>query len=213
MPPKLRAIAAALALTVTACSGGGDADEDDAETSAAEFEKPTVALHVERADLVSPHQARGPLDDDTADAVVDVVQRLLLVTSAEPLTSGEAGAGFADLFTPDAGERAANADRGVFFDEGVPTFGTLQPDLATIAMTGLAGTMDPSTQLVIATFRWDVGGSDRPDDRIVREGQLSLIPEDSEWKIGAYTIVVTRTIDDSTTTTTATTDDDAEEDE
>jgi hypothetical protein len=55
------------------------------------------------------------------------VQDLLLITSAEPLAQGKAGGGFADLFTPDAGARAANHDRAVFFDEGVPTFGELDP--------------------------------------------------------------------------------------
>jgi hypothetical protein len=205
---RLIAGAVALALTVTACSGGGDDDDtaqdDETETSGTEFVRASVDLELTRAELVSPHQARSDLDATTRDAVVGVVEDLLLITSAQPLVEGKTGGGFADLFTPDAGERAANDDRAAFFDEGVPRFGEIETEAATLAMTGLAGSMDPATQLVIATFRWDVTSTARPADRIVREGQLSLVPDDAGvWRIGAYTLVVTRTVDESTTTTTA----------
>ena len=211
MPPtRLAAIAVAFALAVSGCSGGDDDDDatDDTDTSSTEFERASVELEVTRAHLVSPHQARRDLDAATRDAVTGVVEDLLLVTSATPLVEGKTGGGFADLFTADAGARAANTDRAAIFDEGVPRFGELTTETATVAMTGLAGSMDPATELVIATFRWDVRSAERPKDRIVREGQLHLVPDDGDWKIGAYTIVVTRTVDESTTTTTATTEPD-----
>jgi hypothetical protein len=132
-----------------------------------------------------------------------VVERLLLVTSAGPLVEGKAGGGFAGLFTPDAGARAANHDRDVFFDEGV-RLGELNEREARVGLTGLAGSMDPATSLVVAKYVWDVTSAERPDDRVRRIGELSLVPVGGAWKIGAYTVVVTRTIDDSTTTTTAT---------
>lgn len=210
MPPtRFAAVAVALALAVTGCSGddddGEDATRDDTETSSTEFERPTVELTVGRAELVSPHAAMGPLDEPTKTAVTGVVEDLLLVTSAEPLGVGKAGGGFADLFTPDAGARAAGTDRSVFFDEGVPIFGELDAEEATLELTGLAGSMDPATALVIAKYRWNVTSAERPADRVVREGELHLIPDGDAWRIGAYTIVVTRTVDDTTTTTTATT--------
>lgn len=204
MPPKVRAVAVALALAVAGCSGDDDdAGDDDAETSSSTAVKAEVALEVTRAELVSPHQARGPLDAATRDAVGEVVERLLLVTSAQPLASGRAGAGFADLFTPSAGARAAGADRAALFDEGVPSFGELETETATVELIGLAGSMDPATALVIAKFTWAVASGERPGDRIARAGQLSLVPDDGGWVIGAYTVAVTRTIDDTTTTTTA----------
>jgi hypothetical protein len=206
--PSRRLLAAvALALAVAACSGGGDDDakKDDTETSSAEHVKASVDLDVTRAELVSPHQALGPLEGGTRDAVAGVVEKLLLVTSADPLAEGKAGPGFADLFTPDAGARAANADRAAFFDEGVPRFGDLKPTTATLELTGLAGIEDPKTQLVVAKFAWDVASATHPGDSVHRTGELSLVPSGNEWKIGAYTIVVTRTVNDETTTTTATT--------
>jgi hypothetical protein len=199
---KAVALAVVLALSVTACSGG---DDDDAESTTTSVPKAAVALDVTRAELVSPHQAKAPLDDGVRDDVAGVVEDLLLVTSAEPLVAGKAGGGFADLFTPDAAARAANEDREVFFDEGVPAFGRLRPTTKTIEMTGLAGTDDPAAALVVARYAWTVESAANPGDRIVRTGELSLVPGGDGWRIGAYTIVVTRTIADTTTTTTAAT--------
>lgn len=204
MPPTRRLVlAAVLALSVAACTGGDDeASERDTETSAEEFVRASVDLDVSRAELVSPHAPKGALDAGTRDAVAKVVEHLLLVTSAGPLVEGKAGAGFANLFTPDAGARAANADRAVFFDEGVEDFGELTPVESRVGLTGLAGSLDPSTTLVVARFVWTVEGE--RGDRIARTGELSLVPDDGAWKIGAYTIAVTRTIGQTSTTTTAT---------
>jgi hypothetical protein len=211
---RLAAIAVVLALAVTACSGGdddapdADAGGDDTSTSSESFEQASVELEVTRADLVSPHAAKAALDAETRDAVQGVVEQLLLVTSAGPLVEGRAGGGFADLFTADAGARAANADRAAFFDEGVEDFGELTPVEARVGMSGLEGSMDTKTALVVARFRWIVAGEH--GDRIARTGELSLVPAvlpsgEVAWKIGAYTIAVTRDLDGSSTTTTATT--------
>jgi hypothetical protein len=207
----LAAIAVALALAVAGCSGGGDDDTggeaggDATSTSSTELEQASVDLEVTRADLVSPHAAKTSLDDGTRDAVRDVVQQLLLITSAGPLVEGKAGGGFADLFTADAGARAANQDRAAFFDEGVEDFGELTPVEARVGMSALAGSMDPKTALVVARYRWIVEGEH--GDRIARTGELSLVPAQSSgettWKIGAYTIGVTRDLGGESTTTTA----------
>jgi hypothetical protein len=203
------AVAVALALAVTGCSRGGDDDDeakpDDTETSARSLVKATVSLDVSRSELVSPHKEFGPLEASTRDAVAGVVEELLLITSAKPLVEGKAGGGFADLFTPDAGAKAANADRDAFFDEGLPPFGDLEQVEARVGMTGLEGSDAAATSLVIAKFVWNVASTEDPDDVVNRIGELSLVRVDDAWKIGAYAIVVTRTIDEETTTTTATT--------
>ena len=206
MPPKrLAAIAVALALAVTGCSGDDDdgKKEDDTDTSSSAFAKPAVELTVGKTELVSPHQALGPLDEPTTKAVTKVVEDLLLITSAGPLSAGKAGGGFADLFTPDAGARAAGTDRKVVFDEEVPVFGELKAEEASLELTGLAGSMDPATALVVARYRWTVTSVERPADRIAREGELQLVRKDGAWKIAAYGFIVKRTVAGETTTTTA----------
>lgn len=208
MPPtKLAAVALALALTV-GCSGGDDDDTsaDDTEASSNQLIKPNVELTVTRADLVSPHRALGPLDDPTRTTALAVVQDLLRIASAEPLSNGEAGRGFAELFTPDAAARAATEDRAAFFDEDLPRFGELEQREATVELVGLAGGMDPATKLVVARFAWEVESSLRPGDRVRRTGDVSLIPDGKAWRIAAYSLNVARTIDDETTTTTAESD-------
>lgn len=207
MPPKKLTALALAVLLAASCSSGDDAKpeaKDSAETQSESFTKADVTLAVTRAELVSPHQAAGPLDAKTRDDVVDVVERFLLVTSAKPLTEGKAGKGFADLFTADAGARAARVDRAAIFDEGLPRFGGLKTTEASVVLTGLGGTMDPATGLVVAHFTWDIESKLHAGDRIVRTGDLSLVPDDGTWRIGAYALTVTRTIADRATTTTAT---------
>lgn len=208
MPPGFRKVlfvACAAMLVVAGCSNGDSkqSKKDDTETSSEEFTRAAVRLGVSKAELVSPHQAMGPLEKPTTDAVVGIVQKLLLVTSAKPLVEGTAGSGLEDLFTTDAGARASGKDRAVFFDEHLPLFGELKPSAARVRLTGLAGSMDPATALVIAKYVWDVTSVKHPGDRVTRNGELSLVKVNGAWKIGAYAISVTRTVDDETTTTTA----------
>ena len=210
MPPaRLVGVALVAALTVTGCSGGGDSaakkKKDETEASSAEFTRAGVRLSVSATELISPHKKRGPLEQSTTADVVAVVQQLLLDTSAKPLVEGKAGAGVAELFTKDAGARVVGADRPVFFDDAVPRFGALTTVASRVHLTALAGTQDPSTALVIARFLWDVTSKAHPANRITRDGELSLIKVGGTWRIGAYAIAATRTIDGDTTTTTAST--------
>ena len=210
MPPaRLVGVALVAALAVTGCSGGGDSaakkKKDETEASSAEFTHAAVRLSVSKAELVSPHKALGPLEQSTTEDVVAVVQQLLLVTSARPLVEGKAGSGLAELFTKDAAAHAAGKDRPVFFDDALPRFGTLTPVASRVTLTGLASTQDGSTALVIARFLWDVTSKTHPTDRVTRDGELSLIKSGGGWRIGAYVITATRTIDGDTTTTTAST--------
>jgi len=214
-PPGIRkAVAVALAVAlplVAACSSGGDdakkSDKDKTETSSDSFTKAAVKLGVSKAELVSPHQALGPLDKGTTDAVVGIVQKLLLLTSAQPLSEGDATAkGLGELFTADAGARVTGPDRKAFFDEGLPRFGGLEPVASRVTLTALAASDNPGPALVVARYLWDVTNADRSSDRVTRTGELSLVKQDNQWKVAAYTIVVRRTVDGETTTTTATTE-------
>lgn len=212
--PKMTAVVLALlALLGAACSGGDDDENTADETSSTSFEQPSVALDVRSADLVSTHAARGPLPADVTSEITELVEELLTITSAEPLTLGEAGAGFADLFTPDAGAAAAGEDRAAIFDEGLPSFGTLEPANTSIAITALNGAMSTEAAFAVVDLQWDVRGSRNATDRVVRTGELSLVRGETGWKIAAYDLHVERTIADETTTTTASSEDDEDEED
>lgn len=209
MPPKrISATAFAVALAVTACSGGGSSSAGHPSTkrSTTELARASSKLALGRAELVSPHQVLGPLDPATSDAVVAVVQRFVRVASSVPLASGgvaRTGRRFSALFTPDAATRAAREDRAALVDDSLPPFGAIKPTAARVALTGLAGPSSPTAAFVVARLVWDVRSVDHPGDRVVRTGELSLIPVGGTWKIAAYDVVVKRTIDGVTTTTTA----------
>lgn len=200
----MTAVVLVTALALAACSGDDGDENVREETSSTSYEQLSVALEVRSADLVSTHAARGPLPAEVTSAITEVVERLLLITSAEPLITGEAGAGFADLFTPDAGAAAAGGDRAAIFDEGLPSFGALEPANTSIAITALNGAMSTEAAFAVVDLQWDVGGTRNPSDRIVRTGELSLVLGDDGWKVAAYDLHVERTIADETTTTSAT---------
>jgi hypothetical protein len=200
----MTAVVLALLLALSACSGGGDDEDERDETSSTSFEQPSVALEVRSADLVSSHAARAPLAGDVTAAITDVVEELLLVTSATPLALGDADDGVGELFTLDAGAEAVGADRPAIFDDGLPSFGELSVDDASIGITALNGPFDSTPVFAVVDLQWDVSGSRNPTDRVVRTGELSLVLDaGGAWKIAAYDLHVERTIDDETTTTTA----------
>jgi len=202
----MTAVVLALALAVGACSddGGDDDAAERDETSSTSFEQPTVALEVRSAYLVSTHAARAPLPADVTSEITEVVETLLRITSAEPLTVGKVGDGFGELFTPDAAAAAFGPDRAAFFDEDLPSFGELEPANTSIGITALNGGLTTDAMFAVVDLQWDVGSSIDPDARIVRTGELSLSRSEDRWYIAAYDLHVERTIGGETTTTTAT---------
>lgn len=213
--PKMTAVVLALLVLLGACSGGDEDENTAEETSSTSFERPVVALEIRNADLVSTHAARSPLPAEVTSEITDIVERLLVITSAEPLTLGDAG-DVAPLFTPDAAAQAAFDDRAAIFDEGLPSFGQLEARNTSIAITALNGPMSTEAAFAVVDLQWDVRGSRNPTDRVVRTGELSLVKGEDGWKIAAYDLHVERTIGDETTTTTAaseTAEDEEEEEE
>lgn len=161
-----------------------------------------VVLQITAADLVSPHQARGPLDAPTADAALAVVQKTFDATVVKPLRQGKGGS-LQSVFTDDAAARATGPDRAVVFDEGAGRVNTLVADKADVRLTGMHGAT-PQTELVVAAIDWDVRSADG-SVRVKRVGELSLIPVFGTWMVGGYSIVTSRTAGGETTTTTAAT--------
>lgn len=191
---------ALVGLLIAGCSG----DEPKAKPGIRQqrAEVPAIELVLTAADLVSPHQVRGPLDAPTAEAALKIVQQAFDATVVGPLRDGEAGS-LKSVFTENAAARAAGADRGVLFDEGLGAFDELVADRAAVAVTGMHGAT-PATELIVAAIDWDVRSADG-SVRVKRVGELSLVPVFGTWLVVGYSILTSRTTEGETTTTTAAT--------
>ena len=124
--------------------------------------------------------------DPTRAEIVDLLDRFLDVTSLRPL-AGRTGPGLAGILTDDAAQRAATADRGVVFDEGVSPSPDIRVVEATVDLQALAGPAN-DIELVVAAVVWDVRGS----VGVRRTGELTIVPTPAGWRISAYDLTVSR---------------------
>lgn len=196
------AVALVAGLTLAGCSSGSDEPQARPGISQQRADAAALELDVTAAEVVSPHQARGPLEGPTREAVLATLQKTFDATVVQALRDGRGGS-LQELFTGDAAERAAGPDRAALFDEDAGPVDELVLDKANVRLTGLHGeTADAA--LVVAKIDWDVRSADG-SIRVQRIGELSLIPVFGSWLVGAYTVITNRTAGGETTTTTAAT--------
>jgi hypothetical protein len=197
-----------LAVGFGACSSDDDADDagrPEPGVTGTAVERPDIDLRLTGADLVSPHQAFGPLPDAHRDRALATVQAVFDATVVAPLVLREERS-VAGLFTPDAARLATGQDRAALFDDDLPPVSGLTAEKANVRLTGLAGTLSNDPDIVVAKIDWDVHSPD-DDVRVRRRGELGLIPGGARgWQVASYTVTTTRTTAASTTSTTATTE-------
>ena len=198
-----RTSALALIVLLAACSGGGGGDDEPPQEPAIaeqSVERPEIELEVTRSEYVSAHQARAPIPERTAAAVLGVVQALFDATVVDAAVLGEPGDA-SGLFTEDALAQVRGGDYTAFVDDAVGPLEGLEADTAAVGLAALADERNQPA-LVVAAIDWDVRSPDGTV-RITRAGELSLVPVDGSWRIAAYDVVTERTVDGTTTTTTA----------
>ncbi len=146
-----------------------------------------------------------PAASDAAWAgVLETLNRYLEAAVLQPLRSGGPAGDLTPLFTSPAVQRvmAVGPDRVAFIDENLPPVSDLRQEAAVAGLNGLAG---PDGVLSVVTADLDlrlighVGGA---RVRVVRTGELVLVPQGGSWRIDAYDIRVTRAVGENTTTTT-----------
>lgn len=196
------AVALVAGLTLAGCSSGSDEPQARPGISQQRADAAALELDVTAAEVVSPHQARGPLEGPTREAVLATLQKTFDATVVQALRDGRGGS-LQELFTGDAAERAAGADRAALFDDDAGPVDELVVDKANVRLTGLHGATTEAA-LVVAKIDWDVRSADG-SVRVQRIGELSLIPVFGSWLVGAYTVITNRTAGGETTTTTAAT--------
>lgn len=190
----------ALAVLGGACSSGASGPQARPGVTGTRVVRSVLPLTVTGADVVSPARALVPLDESTRLAAVAVVQRTFDATVVQAITGGKGGAIDA-VFTTDAKAHAVFPDRGAMYDEGLPHVDRLVADKAEVGLTALAGD-DDRPVMIVARFDWDVRSTDRKV-RVHRVGELSLVPAFGRWLVGAYTVLVARTVAGTTATTSA----------
>jgi len=126
---------------------------------------------------------------DVRKAVLEVVERYVELGSLEPIRTGRIGRGLDKLFAPLAFARAADRDRGVVFDEHLPTDSGARPRRTEVALTGLARP-DGVPAVVVARLALEIGG--RSGMRVERSAEFTLIHDGDRWVIDSYTVRVVR---------------------
>jgi hypothetical protein len=173
------------ALALVGCTGGDDGSADRA-TPKAEPHRPTLSLVA--ADLVSPAQAQGPLDQAIVDLAMGTVESFYRATVEGPAVNGKAGE-IRPLMTPEALADAVGRDRTTVFDEGLTSKHGFDGTLA-IRLRGFADD-DGVPMLVVAAIDWTLQSPDG-SVRIHRTGELTLQLYLGTAPVSAYELTVDR---------------------
>lgn len=190
-------LAASLLGGVACSSGDAEPEARPRRGRPAGLQLTTVA-----ADVVGPQRGREPLDTEVRNATMRVLQATFDATVVDAMRGTRTRPiAVRRLFTDDAAARATGPDRPALFDEDLPPIERLVAERRNVRLTGLAGD-DGEPALVVAKIDWEVR-SGNGGVRVRRAGELSLVPAEDRWVIGAYTVITTRTVAGATTTTTA----------
>lgn len=142
--------------------------------------------------------------DATWAGVLDTLNRYLESAVLTPLRTGGPAGDLAPLFTGPAAAKVTTAtpDRSAFIDEGLPALSDVRKDTALARLTALAGSdgaVSVATAVLDLRLTGHVAGA---PVKVVRTGELVLVPEGGRWRIDAYELKVVRTLDEDSTTTT-----------
>jgi hypothetical protein len=184
----------ALLLVAPACSK--DKADDDAApkakratTTTAAAAAPTLSFTVVGTD---PNGTKAP-DDATLAAVKQTMDGWLAAAVVAPLHSGQPAGDLSPLFTQAALDRMADpAVRASLVDEGVPAAKTIEPEVANLLVTSVAG---PDEVVALIGARIDlkvhtVGATHDVD--VVHQGELVLVPDGTGWKIDSFALHTAR---------------------
>jgi len=157
------------------------------------------AFNLHTAGRVAP-----AVSDAAWGGVLETLNRYLEAGVLQPLRSGGPAGDLGPLFTSPAVQRvlAGGPDRFTFIDENLLPVSDLRQEAAMAGLNALAG---PDGVMSVVTAGLDlrlVGHIAGAPVRVVRTGELVLVPQGGSWRIDAYDIRVIRTVGENTTTTT-----------
>lgn len=153
---------------------------------------PAIRITATPAGVESMRREPVAIPGEVHDAVVATLNTWLDLGVVKPLLSGQPAAGLDAAFTPEAGARLTpgSPDRAAMLEEGAPA--GVHPEAASAALVGLAapdGSLSLVTALVEVAFVRSLG----PDRvRVVRTGEVLLVPAAGGWRIDGYDVVARR---------------------
>jgi hypothetical protein len=162
---------------------------------------PTTAAPRPITLTIVPAPGTPPAVKDGTEALL---RRYLDDAILAPMRSGGPAPDLAPLFSAEAAPRVNTGDRAALVGEGMPgAAGGVEADAANAAITPLVvGTEVP---VVVAQIDLRLRARDVEGARVAvaHQGELTLILENSTWRIGGYDMLASRDTPAGTTTTTA----------
>jgi hypothetical protein len=206
-----RAAIAALAIVLVALgilgfvSCSGDDSSKPHASGSTTVPSATKKVHALKIGTVRIESVGPPLQlsKGTRKAVLASAQQYVDTGVYGPLDSGAVASGYAALFESPIRSAATTADRGALTEVPVGKAKKYSAKASPVAVSGL---VDGSGALVfLATnFRMEekVTTASGPL-RILRNVELTFVPNGKQWRVTAYRVVATRKTAVATTTTTA----------
>ena len=138
------------------------------------------------------------------DATVALLQRYLDDAILAPLRSGGPAPDLGPLFTAETAPRIGAGDRAAMVGEGMPRAGGgVQADAANATITPFRVGDDVPLVIAQIDLRLRARDVEGASVTVAHQGELTLVPEGSTWRIGGYDMLATRDTPAGTTTTTA----------
>jgi hypothetical protein len=186
----LAACAVALLVTAPACSKKDDDDAartPGATATTSPTNPPTLTW------TVQGHEANGtqPPSDDIIASVKATLDAYLAQAIVAPLYTGTPAGDLSTIFTPVALERVVGdpTARATLIDEGMPAAtDAIVAEAANVTLGSVAGP-DGVTAIIGAQVDLTVHATGPAIDvRIVRNGEMTLIPEGDGWRIDSFIV-------------------------
>lgn len=192
------AVVIALAAALPACRRGNDTPEQGegglagSTTSTTAVPEVKVTVAVAAVESMRPEPVAFP--DDLRAAVVAALDAWVGAGMVAPLLTGQPPVGLDTAFTPGALARLTpgSPDRASLLEETRPSEGALEPEKATVSLTGLA---DGAGHVGLVTASIDVSVvfvSPTGSIRTARTGEVTLVPVADRWLIDSYDVVTKR---------------------
>jgi hypothetical protein len=144
-----------------------------------------------------------PLPPEIQNSVMSTVHNYVQGALLDPVREGETAEAIGALFDGVTAPRLEGPDRAVLFEEGLPDLtGSFKPSALPVNLTALSDGAG-NFVLVTASFVYSATVEAKQGEIVIlRNTELTLVPDGGAWKITAYDVHLTRELPETEPTTT-----------